>query len=484
MNPDRKEGIILFLIALAGAFLRLYHIDSTSFWNDELLTIQFINHSIPGMFAAIWPKEMNMTLYYLLCNFWFHLFAYPSEGTLRMLSVIFSVLGIPAVYFLGKTISDDKKIANATGLIAASLIAVNAFNIQYAQDLRSYSLLFLLSTLSTLLFIKAIRSPDSWKIWTAYTLVNIGGIYSHYFFALLLFAQAVSLVAIAIENPRNIPWKKLIVSYGVFAAFAIPQFVAAFIAGPGGLSFLGKPGLASLIGVFILMGGTTYKWIIFYVIAALAGLFVGRIWNKKEIAKDWVIVLFVSCSFLPACLVWVESELHTPLFDANYFLFSEPFIAVIAAFGIVKLLRMRSYGIKFCGALLLALIVIFSIIGVRNYFANYKNEDWRGVAQFLEAECSGENELRLYYPAYTQGFTSFYDPQLATQDLGLETDELQSPNPVIAANSIPTDYSKVCLVVRPAYAHPAAIMSALQTQYPNMIPTPSFSLLEVYMFEK
>jgi 4-amino-4-deoxy-L-arabinose transferase-like glycosyltransferase len=483
MIINKKEGIILLLIALAGAFLRLYHIDGTSFWNDELLTIQFVNHSIPGMFGVIWPKEMNMALYYLLCNFWLHLFVYPSEGTLRMLSVIFSVLGIPAVYFLGTTISDDKKVANATGLIAALLITVNAFNIQYAQDLRSYSLLILLSTVSTLLFIKAIRNPNSWKTWTAFTLVSIAGIYSHYFFILLLFAQAVSLAVIGIEDPRKIPWKQLIVSYVILAVSAIPQFIAASIAGPGGLSFLGKPGLPSLIGLFILIAGTNYKWVIFYVLAVLSGFFVGRIWSKKEIAKDWVVVLFASCSFLPACLAWIESELHTPLFDARYFIFSQPFLAIIAAFGIVKLLRMQSHIVRFCGALLLVLVVIFSIIGVQNYFTSYKNEDWRGVAQFLGAECSGENELRLYYPVYTQDFTSFYNPRLETQDPGLEN-ELENPDQGIIANLIPTNYSKICLVVRPAYVQPAVVMSALQAKYPNMIPAPSFSLLEVYVYEK
>jgi len=455
MLINKKETIVLLLITLTGVVLRLYHIDGISLWNDELLTIQFVNHSIPGMFATIWPKEMNMTLYYLFCNLWLHLFTHPSEGTLRMLSVIFSVLGIPAVYFLGRTISDDKKIANTTGWIAASLIAVNAFNIQYAQDLRSYGLLFLLSTLSTLLFIKIIRNSRSWKLWLAYTLVNIGGIYSHYFFVLLLFAQALSLIAIVTESSRSIPWKKLIISYA-----------------------------ASLVGVFILMGGTTYKWIIFYVIAVLAGLFVGWTWSKKEIAKKWALVLFVSCSVLPACLVWIESELHTPLFDAHYFLFSEPFMAVIAAFGIVKMLHMESRVAKFCGALLFGLVIMFSLMGVKNYFTSYKNEDWRGVSQLLEAECSGADALRLYYPAYTQDFTSFYDPRVSTQDPDLENSELQTPNPTITTKSIPTDYRRVCLVVRPAYVHPATILSALQAQYPNMIPTPSFSLLDVYIYEK
>jgi mannosyltransferase len=483
MLINKRNGIILFFITLAGAFLRIYHIDANSFWNDELLTIQYVNHTIPGMFAVLWPKEMNMTLYYLFANFWLHLFVYPSESNLRMLSVIFSVLGIPAVYFLGKTVSDDEKVATSTGLIAALLITVNAFNIQYAQDLRTYSLLFLLSTLSTLFFIKAIRNPNSRKIWVAYTLISIAGIYSHYYFTLLLFAQVVSLIAIFIDNPKNIPWKKLIVSYVIVAVSATPKFVAAFIAGPSGLSFSGKPGLASLIGVFILMAGTNYKWVIFYVLAVLSGFLVGWIWSKKEIAKDWVIVLFASCAFLPACLVWIESELHTPIFDALYFLFSEPFLVIIAAFGIVKLLRMQSHITKFCGALLFALVLIFSIIGVQNYFTHYKNEDWRGVAQFLGTECSGENDLRLYYPVYTQDFTSFYNPQLATQDPSLEN-ELENPNQEIIENMIPTNYSKICFVLRPAYTQPGAVMAALQAKYPNVIPTPSFSLLEVHIYGK
>jgi 4-amino-4-deoxy-L-arabinose transferase-like glycosyltransferase len=483
MLTNRKSCIVLLLITLVGAFLRIYHIDGTSFWNDELSTIQFVNHSIPGMFAIIWPKEMNMTLYYLLCNVWLHLFVYPSEGTLRMLSVIFSVLGIPAVYFLGRAVSDDKKIANSTGLIAALLITVNAFNIQYAQDLRSYSLLFLLSTLSTLLFIKAIRNPDSWKTWAAYSLVSIAGVYSHYFFTLLLLAQVVSLVVIFFENPRSIPSKKLIVSYAILLVSVIPQFVAALIAGPGGLSWITKPNIETIIDFAFSITGISDRWILFYVFAVIAGFLMGWIWTKKDIAKNWVIILFASCLLLPACLVLIESELHTPLFDPRYFIFSQPFLAIIAAFGIVKILHMQNYIAKFCGALLLIFIVIFSIIGVQNYFTYFKNEDWRGVAQFLGAECSGNDELRLYYPRWTQDFTSFYNPQLETQDLALEN-ELLNPNQEILANLIPTNYSKVCLVVRPKDVQQEAVMAALQTKYPNIIPTPSFYILGVYIYEK
>src|SRR5579862_1541643 len=139
-------GVPLVLFCILAAFLSLHQIGRLSFWNDELFTVWHVNLGMRAMRA-------NMSLYYLLVHVWMTLFSEASEGTLRTLSAIFFVFCIPAVFLLGRTVSNGKRAATATGLLAALLMAINAYAIQYAQELRSYSMVTLFAILSTFFLI-------------------------------------------------------------------------------------------------------------------------------------------------------------------------------------------------------------------------------------------------------------------------------------------------------------------------------------------
>ena len=81
----------------------------------------------------LWRREMNMVLYYLLLRGWLHLG--DSVAFIRGLSVIFAVAAIPAIFLLGR-----KLLGTRFGLVSALLLSVNAFQVRYAQEARSYSL--------------------------------------------------------------------------------------------------------------------------------------------------------------------------------------------------------------------------------------------------------------------------------------------------------------------------------------------------------
>lgn len=176
---------LLSLIIIIAFFFRFYEINKLSFWQDELYTAGFTKISLKDLIPVIWQKEINMSFYYLLANLWSKLLRNGSEGALRSISAIFSVASIIAIYFLGKNLSTNKEKATAVGLVAALLVAVNAYSIQYAQEFRSYSLVFLLTSLSTLFFIKAIEKRSLiW--WIGYSIVSAIGTILSFFCSLYI----------------------------------------------------------------------------------------------------------------------------------------------------------------------------------------------------------------------------------------------------------------------------------------------------------
>jgi uncharacterized membrane protein len=98
-----------------------------------------------------------MGLYYCLLRLWVNLG--ESEFVLRSLSALAGVLAVGLVYVLGKRLFDTK-----VGLIGAALLATNSFHIQYSQEARAYSLMVLLTALSSLFFLRAIghSSRNEW----------------------------------------------------------------------------------------------------------------------------------------------------------------------------------------------------------------------------------------------------------------------------------------------------------------------------------
>jgi uncharacterized membrane protein len=105
-----------------------------------------------------------------------------NDYIIRLLSVVPSILGIPAIFLLGR------KLFNSTvGWIAAIIFATNPYQLFYAQEARMYSLLVLFSILSLWAYS---RSQDLGRVrdWTLWTCIMLLALYTHNFAGLLLVA--------------------------------------------------------------------------------------------------------------------------------------------------------------------------------------------------------------------------------------------------------------------------------------------------------
>ena len=94
-----------------------------------------------------------MSLYLVILHFWIRVFG-DSEMATHALSLLFAVITIPVFFAL------ERKLMNRTSsFFGALLLSISPLFVYYAIETRSYSMLILSATVSSLLFIRMLRKP-------------------------------------------------------------------------------------------------------------------------------------------------------------------------------------------------------------------------------------------------------------------------------------------------------------------------------------
>lgn len=175
---NQKKYWIIAILFL-GFLLRLYKISYQSIWLDEALSVYYSQQTLTHIINL---KGNTPPLYYLLLNIWIHIMG-SSEFSIRLLSVFFGTLSVFMMYLLGARMFNNK-----VGIYSALLLALSPVHIYYAQEARSYSLLFLLTLLSMYFYLK-LRGGFSKRFIYGYVVSSVLLIYSHHSGILILLAQ-------------------------------------------------------------------------------------------------------------------------------------------------------------------------------------------------------------------------------------------------------------------------------------------------------
>lgn len=144
----------LFILMIIAVLFRFSCIDKPEgLWNDEYVSWFIASEKDIHKLLNEILSNCHMPLYYLYLRIWMFFFS-DSDLSLRISSVIPSLMSIPVIYFIGKEF--NKK----TAYIAASFTVISSFCIYFAQEVRFYSLLFLFTSLCILYFIKFLKNPS------------------------------------------------------------------------------------------------------------------------------------------------------------------------------------------------------------------------------------------------------------------------------------------------------------------------------------
>lgn len=378
----------LFAIVALATFLRLYNLDFQSLWVDELYSIIPVHPLNTVEFIIKHCKADQPPFFFLILHFWFKIFPYtPFSG--RLMVAVFGILGVIAMYFLGKEVGNRK-----IGLLASFLTAINYFHIYYSQELRFYSLLFLLTVLSFLFFIRSYKK----RIFTNYFLYVISTIallYTQYYGLIIFVTQGIIFIFFVILNKEKIsfiltgiilaiiisvsflPWLNTLIHDSQITSYWIQKLKPYFFLGYYRM-YWGKDFITEKVSIFI---GFIYIW---HLIITLRNKTI----TKEETANAIVIISWILFSLL---IPYVRSVVSTPMLTPRYTLVTLPAIFIVISLGL-DLIKRKLYKV-----ILIALIfssVMIHMFVVEKYYASVVKAQLREAADVVIK--SRRSEIKVY----------------------------------------------------------------------------------------
>ena len=190
INLIKKNYIYGLLIIFISIVVRLYNLNLDDLWFDELASLWIADPNISFNETIERNIEVNMgphLIFTLVLKYFFLIFGYnPDMG--RLIPVIFGTLSVASIMYLAKLIDKSK-----SWLLIGFLISINYYSISYSQELRSYSLVFFLSSLNLIFFIKVLEKNNFLYNLLFFT-VTLTAVCNHIFIFLILFSETIFLL--------------------------------------------------------------------------------------------------------------------------------------------------------------------------------------------------------------------------------------------------------------------------------------------------
>lgn len=162
---------IIALIATAG-ILRFIGITHQSLWLDEAYSAYLAAHRFPQILTFVSSSDAHPPLYYLVLHVW--MIVGRSALALRALSAGASLGAVMMTYEFGRRVA-----SSYVALLAATLMALSAFQVWYAQEARMYALTTLAVLIAMWAFVRACETQRA-LFWSIYTCGMLAAIYLDY----------------------------------------------------------------------------------------------------------------------------------------------------------------------------------------------------------------------------------------------------------------------------------------------------------------
>jgi mannosyltransferase len=404
--PQRRQfwyWTPLLLVLAVGIALRFHLLAAKSLWLDEATTIGYAQMPLLDFLHTLWWGNGNMAFYYSLLRGWQHLG--DSEFCLRSLSALFGIAAIPAIYALG-----NRFLSRKAGLIAAGLLAVHSFHIQYSQEVRSYSFLALLLILSAYAFLAAIQNPGRTSLWALYVLLSTLAIYTQVFAVFVLASQWLVLTP---HRIKKVGFLKLLSTGAVIGILAVPMAAVIVLHGKDQVAtwsdFYHRPGLADISEVLQRIVGakagdvsTSVPGVIlsalylFACVFALRSLFRPAPGHTVDPETNPSIALLAWWLIFPIVAMFCFSFLE-PIFYPRYLLMCTPAAVLLAAEGLVAVGRLSPRA-RWISSVVVILMVVLELSGTWEFYRSFESygNDWRGVTRYILSKQEPEDAVIFY----------------------------------------------------------------------------------------
>jgi mannosyltransferase len=320
---------------------------SIGFWIDEGLSVGIADRALGAIPHAL-REDGAPPLYYMLLHFWL-IVAGDSEAGVRSLSLLFSLLAIPAAWWAGRAVFGTTRAA----WIAAVLAAFNPFLSQYAQEARMYSLVSLLAIPATACFLRAYaldaESPRARRPWIAgFSLSVAAALYTHnwaIFFTLACVAAWGLLFVMAPGWRRRELVRDGLLGFGGAFVLYLPWIpTTLYQAAHTGAPWSDAPALDSLLGVPGQLLGRIPQIVL--LICAGAGLL--ALWrrdlDRRLTPLARAVAVLAVLGVLTVVLAWTLSQV-SPAWANRYLAIALPPFLLLAAGGLANAGRLGLVGL-------------------------------------------------------------------------------------------------------------------------------------------
>jgi mannosyltransferase len=416
---EKSHYLYLAAILILAVFLRLYELDYKSLWLDELYSIVPTNPQNSIGFIVEYCKADQPPFYFLILHFWFQLFSYDSFYA-RLLSVIIGVLGVVAIYFLGKEIKNKE-----VGVFASFLTCINYFCIYYSQEARFYSLLFLFTVLSFIFFIKTLKHQNFINYFL-YLVTTIGLIYTQYFGILIFGIQALIFLTYIILFRPSLRFILTATAVAIMVACSFTPWLPTLIYDSGISNYwIEKPKPFFFAVYYYLYWGKDI--VVSLTLLALSVkyfiTFYGLTKSKTQYTFDFfagvILVLWIVLSYL---IPYIRSLTSTPILIPRYTLVTMPGIFLVMALGFNSI---NNNKIKIWIIAVITLSSIVNLFFVRNHYRKIDKAQWREAAHAVinnyEPNVLVYSNLEWWYNFYFY----FTDPHIKVTGTYSSNEELE-----------------------------------------------------------
>ena len=425
-NPFLRYDILMIGILLAGIGLRLYGLGTESLWLDEAATTIRAQYDLDRLFGILKFVGGNPPLHTLIIHYWIKLFG-ASEISVRLPSVIFSVISILMTYKIAALLFDKK-----TAMIGALLIALSSYHVYYAQEARPYALMAMLSLFSMYYFIKLLTRPNA-LLAVGYLLSCSLLLYTHYYGGFIILAQNIYLGSMwLLTSDYRLRWKRWFLLQGILGASFLPWLhilIRKTIQIQSGKLPIPEPWISDIIQSLKLFSGSNTLIGLLFPLLALGSLVIvsrrqGTLERKNfftslnrcrwefrciDSSQTYLLGLWF---LVPIAVAFILSKVSTPIFGSRYIIASSIAFYILIAKGLVNLNQKH--------ITILTLAVILLLYPLKNIY-NYRQvnkEPWREAVGLVEKNARTD-DLILIHAFYCLDYPYTYYAQRS--DLTIKT---------------------------------------------------------------
>lgn len=205
------HGLLLIAITLLAAALRFYKLGEWSFWIDEIYTLEDARETMLAFptFQPLSEILVGSALRLLPVGEW----------SARLVPALAGIATVPALYALVR-----RAFGAAVALLAALLLAISPWHIEWSQNARFYTLLLLFYTLAQFFFfdwVESGRLRDLLLACLSLAFATFERVTALFFLPVAVaYLAALSLLPfqkVALRRVRQLAWFALpVIAYGLF----------------------------------------------------------------------------------------------------------------------------------------------------------------------------------------------------------------------------------------------------------------------------